>query len=405
MNKNDVQIYRIVAEMEKELSRIMSFWGNKAVDETFGGFYGQINSYGKVVEKASKGAILNARILWSFSAVYNYTRNNTILTLAHRAYNYLIQHFIDTQNGGLFWEVDFEGKPINTRKQAYVQGFGIYALSEYYRASGLKESLNYAKELYDILENHFKDKKGNGYIEALAMDWKPLDDMRLSPKDYNSPKSMNTHLHILEPYTNLYRVWKNENLKQNILSLVALFQRKIIDSNSGRFNLFFGMDWTVESSIVSFGHDIEGAWLIHEAAIEIGDQKVIKSAQRTALRLVECTLKEGFAYDGSLLYEAESGHIDTDRHWWVQAEAMVGLTDAWEMTQNEDYLNRALTVWKFIKQHIIDNKNGEWFWSINDKMKPNLKEDKTGFWKCPYHNTRALIEMIQRLKKGKTIKQ
>lgn len=389
----------LISEMETELARILDFWGTRAIDKEYDGFVGQIDSLGNVIPKASKGAILNARILWTFSAAYRHCGNDEYFKNATCAYNYLVQYFWDNKNGGLIWEVDFEGNPVDTRKQAYVQGFGIYAFSEYYRAVGDEESLEHAKKLYVILEEKFMENEYGGYIEALSAYWTPLEDVRLSPKDYNSPKSMNTHLHILEPYTNLYRVWKDEELKQRILSIIEIFQKKIFDKATGHLNLFFGMDWSVESSIVSFGHDIEGAWLIHEAAIESGEGQVIKSAQKLALTLVESTLKDGFADDGSLLYEEEGGNVDTDRHWWPQAEAMVGLTDVWEFTRNVDYIEKAMGVWRFIKQHMIDRENGEWFWSVHENMEPNMNEDKAGFWKCPYHNSRTLMEIVGRLKK------
>jgi len=389
----------LLVEMEKELERILNFWSTKAVDEKNGGFIGQINSFGNINQQASKGAVLNARILWTFSAVYRHCGNKNYLSLATRAYNYLIQYFWDKKNGGLIWEVDCKGNPTNTRKQAYAQGFGIYAFSEYYRAGGKQDSLQYAQTLYMILEKKFKDNKYGGYVEALKCDWTPLTDMRLSPRDYNSPKSMNTHLHILEPYTNLYRVWPDKQLQNDISELIDIFLQKIIDVSSGHFNLFFDMDWSVESSIVSFGHDIEGAWLLHEAAVETRSLQPIETIQKAATMLVDSTIKDGFCDDGSVFYEKNGQLMDTDRHWWVQAEAMIGLMDAREITKDNHYLEKVVGVWRFIQQHIVDRKNGEWFWSVDSNNNPDLNEDKVGFWKCPYHNCRALTELIKRLQK------
>ena len=387
------------SEMQDELSRILEFWSLKAIDLEFGGFVGQINSAGAVVPKATKGAVLNTRLLWTFSAAYRNTKHQLYRTIADRAYNYLLRHFWDFENGGLFWECDYLGKPLNTRKQAYAQGFGVYAFSEYYLATGCEESLDYARELFAILEEKYRDPEFEGYIEALSANWQPMEDMRLSPKDANSPKSMNTHLHILEPYTNLYRAWPDKQLKERILCLIKLFQEKIINTETGHFNLFFDMDWTVQSSIVSYGHDIEGAWLLHEAALETDEAKVIQSIRQSALKLVEVTLKEGIDTDGSVWYEKEGDHINKDRHWWGQAEAMVGLMDAWEIEKDDRYIQSLVKVWEFIKRNLLDIENGEWFWNIDNEGIPNLKEDKAGFWKCPYHNSRALIELINRTAK------
>ena len=396
MNKK-VNFEFLKEEFLEELNNILEFWSSQAVDRQFGGFVGCINHFGAIKPMATKGAVLNTRILWTFSAAYNIIGSEKLLKLADSAYDYIKSCFWDNINGGLFWEVNHLGQALNTRKQAYAQGFGIYAFSEYYRATGNKESLEYAKKLFQLLESNFRDKTHGGYIEALDKNWNPLEDMRLSEKDANYPKSMNTHLHILEPYTNLYRVWPNEELKKSILHLIDIFQKHIIDEETGHFSLFFEMDWTCKSELVSYGHDIEGAWLIHEAAIEIADQQVVHDAQKSALLLVNSTLKDGRDTDGSLFYETEGNHTDTDKHWWPQAEAMVGAMDAWQMSGNDDYLTEVDRVWAFIKENLIDYENGEWFGRVDKNGEPYETEDKAGFWKCPYHNTRALIEMMNRI--------
>lgn len=388
-----------VPEMEAELIRILDFWSTSAVDREFGGFVGQVDHWGKVNPRATKGVVLNARILWTFSAAYKQFRDERYRSLATRAFNYLLNYFWDVENGGLIWSVDFGGHPLNTRKQAYAQGFGIYAFSEYFRATGHPESLVLAQKLYEILETKFKDEANGGYLEALDASWNRMEDMRLSLKDANSPKSMNTHLHILEPYTNLYRVWPDEKLKQNISGLLSVFYDKIIDRETGHFKLFFDYDWTVQSTMVSYGHDIEGAWLLNEAAMEIDDKELIPPIQNIALKMVDVTVREAMTADGSIYYEKEGDHLDKDRHWWPQAEAMVGLTDAWQISGDDSYLKLAGKTWDFIQQNLLDREHGEWFWSIRDDGKPNEKEDKAGFWKCPYHNSRALIEIIHRLTK------
>ncbi len=398
MNENQT-LDSLSREFASELERILEFWSTKAVDDLNGGFVGQIDHYGEVNYEAEKGAVLNARILWTFSAAYRFTGEGNLKEMATRAYNYLVEFFLDKNNGGLYWALDCKGRPVNTRKQAYAQGFGIYAFSEYFLASGDKQSLEHAQSLYHLIETNFRDDVYGGYIEALDENWNRLEDMRLSKKDANLPKSMNTHLHILEPYTNLYRAWPNEELKESILHLLEIFQSKIIDEKTGHFNLFFEMDWECESEIVSFGHDIEGAWLLHEAALVTGDENTIRKIQKPALKLVDVTLSEGRDEDGSIFNERKKGEFDTDKHWWPQAEAMVGLMDAWEMTGNKKYLPEIERVWNFIKGNLIDYENGEWYWSVDKNGIPATNEDKAGFWKCPYHNTRAMIEMISRIKK------
>jgi len=388
----------LVPEMEKELRDILSYWSTNAMDTDFGGFVGEISSVGQKNKGVNKGVVLNARLLWTFSAAYHFFGDPEYLSLADRAFDYLKNRFWDYTNGGLFWAVSYKGDVINRRKQAYAQGFGIYGLSEYFKASGKKESLDLAIQLHELIETHFKDKTYGGYIEALDDDWTALEDMRLSPKDANEPKSMNTHLHIIEPYTNLYRVWPNQQLKERIQHLIRVFRDYIVNPDTFHFNLFFDMDWTVKSNIVSYGHDIEGAWLLTEAAHEIGDKEMLSQMKDIGLNMVNATMSEGMDKDGSVFYELEDGHLDTDKHWWPQSEALVGLMDAWQNTGQKVYLERIYKVWHFITTHIKDKKHGEWHWKVDNKGTPDTLPPKVGFWKCSYHNSRALMEMITRIK-------
>ncbi|MBN2743511.1 MAG: AGE family epimerase/isomerase [Marinilabiliaceae bacterium] len=392
-----IDIQQLYQQQNNELHNILKYWTDNTLDVAHGGFVGQIDHFNHVVPGASKGAVLNARILWTFSAAYRFTRQAEYLQVAENAFNYLLLHFWDKQHGGLVWEVDANGKVLNGRKQIYAQGFGVYGFSEYYRASGNTLALDKAIELYRLIEKHSYDAKDGGYIEALAQDWSPLEDMRLSPKDANEPKSMNTHLHILEPYTNLLRVWDDAGLKKQVRSLIRIFLDKIIDSQTAHFQLFFGMDWEVRSQIVSYGHDIEGAWLLTEAAHVLGDADLTAEVEKMAIRMVDVTMNEGGDADGSIFYELETdhNHLDTDKHWWPQAEAMVGLAWAWKITGNADYLAMLDKSWRFIDKYIIDRKNGEWFWRVNKDGVPYTTEDKAGFWKCPYHNSRALMEVME----------
>ena len=384
-------------DVHRELENILEYWSLHTIDPENGGFVGQIDQNGKVVKFASKGSVLNSRILWSFSTSFCKIGSEKLEKLATRAYKNLIDNFWDKEQGGLYWELDYKGSPLNTRKQAYAQGFGIYAFSEYHRATNNKESLQFAIKLYNLIEEHYKDHEFGGYVEALDRNWQPLDDFRLSAKDVNSPKSMNTHLHILEPYTNLYRVWPDPELKESILQLIDIFLDRIIDKSSGHLNLFFDLNWANHYDIISFGHSIEGAWLLREAAVEVGDDELQTRVEKAALNLVDAVLRDGIDVDGSVFNELKDGHLDTDKDWWPQAEAMVGFMDAWQISGNYGYLEALKKSWDFIKQNMIDYENGEWFARVNRDGIPYDNEDKVGFWKCPYHNTRTMLEIINRI--------
>jgi mannobiose 2-epimerase len=379
---------------------ILPFWMNRMVDEKNGGFYSRINGKGQLVENEDKGGILNARILWSFSAAFNHLGNIKYKEMAVHAKDYALAHFFDPVYSGTFWTLDFKGRPADTKKQIYSQAFFIYALVEYYMASGDKLCLEKAIGLFHLIEEKSFDILKNGYLEAFSREWNLLEDLRLSAKDDNEKKTTNTHLHILEAYTSLYKVWKNEKLAGKLRNLTNIFVEKIIHRDTHHLNLFFDEDWNSKSELISYGHDIEASWLVYEAAAILEDNDLMLSVKDACINLGRAAL-EGLQPDGSLIYEKEGakGHVDGDRHWWPQAEAVVGLLNLYEMTTRETYLNQAIQCWEYIKNHLVDHKHGEWFWSIKADGSVNTADDKAGFWKCPYHNTRACLEIMHRTEK------
>lgn len=379
-------------------NNILAFWLNNMQDVERGGFYGQMRGDGTLVKDASKGCILNARILWAFSAAYRVLGKPEYLKAATRAKDYILQHFIDKENGGAYWELDCEGNPIDTKKQFYAIGFVIYGLSEYARATGDKEALEWAIKLFDVIEEHSFDPKYNGYIEACTREWKVIEDMRLSELDANYPKSQNTHLHIIEPYTNLYRIWKDARLEKALRNLIDIFTDRILNPETYHLDLFFEMDWKRGAGwLESYGHDIECSWLMHEAALVLGDKQVLAKVEPIVQRVAKASEK-GLNADGSMTHEAnvDTGHVDDDRHWWVQAEAVVGFLNIYQYFGDKDALQKGLDCWQYIKDNLIDYEGGEWYWSRDPQRNINRKDDKAGFWKCPYHNSRMCLEIIER---------
>lgn len=386
-------------EMQDVLQKnILRFWLDKMVDQEHGGFYGRIDGHEHLHADAEKGAILNARILWAFSAAYRVLGDKTYLEAASRAKHYIIDHFIDPEYGGVYWSLDCNGKPLDTKKQFYAIGFAIYGMSEYARATGDAEALKVAIDLYRCIEKHALDHEYNGYIEAMTRDWQPIADMRLSELDANYPKSQNTHLHIIEPYTNLYRVWKSDELKASLHNLIDIFTDRILNPETHHLDLFFDMDWKRGAgALESYGHDIECSWLIHEAALVLGDAEVLKKVE-PIVEMVAKASEKGLNADGSMVHEAnlDTGYVDSDLHWWVQAEAVVGFFNIYQYFGDESALQKAQHCWTYIKENLIDNENGEWHWSRRKDGTLNLDDDKAGFWKCPYHNSRMCLEIIER---------
>jgi len=405
---------------------ILKFWLHETIDHENGGFYGRIDGQGILHAQADKGAILNARILWAFSAAYRVLGRREYLDAATRAKRYLIDHFIDPLYGGVYWSLDYKGVPKDTKKQSYAIGFAIYGLSEYVRATGDREALDYSLQLYHCIEEHAFDPLHNGYIEACTREWGPIADMRLSDFDANYPKSQNTHLHIIEPYTNLCRCIKElqagslcdyvptigsvlpvsvmvdvettNKIQASLRNLIDIFIGRILNSETFHLNLFFEKDWTCGSGhLESYGHDIECSWLLHEAALVLGDEAVLKKVE-PIVQMIAKASEKGLCSDGSMIHEANlgTGRVDADRHWWVQAEVVVGFVNIYQHFRDEDALRKALQCWDYIQKYLIDNEHGEWLWSRHANGMPNHTDDKVGFWKCPYHNSRMCLEIIER---------
>ena len=407
-------------------NNILRFWQDRMVDREHGGFYGRIDANEVLHKDAEKGAILNARILWSFSAAYRVLKKPEYLQMATRAKDYIIDHFIDPEYGGVYWSVDYKGQPLDTKKQFYAIGFAIYGFSEYARATGDREALDYALQLYQCIENHALDREYNGYIEATTRDWQPIADMRLSELDANYPKSQNTHLHIIEPYANLLRCLREFqdsascdyvpvlgsvlpmgvsvpketliSVEASLRNLIDIFTNKILNPVTHHLDLFFDMDWTRRAGrLESYGHDIECSWLMHEAALVLGDPYVLEKVE-PIVRMVAQASEKGLRPDGSMIHEAnlDTGHVDDDLHWWVQAENVVGWYNIYQHFHDEDALQKALHGWQYIKEQLIDREHGEWHWSRHADGTLNTVDDKAGFWKCPYHNSRMCLEIIER---------
>ena len=358
---------------------ILKFWADRMYDPK-GGFYGRMDGHNVLHPEAERGAVLNARLLWSFAAAYRVLHKPEYLQMAIHAKDYICAHFLDREYGGVYWSVTADGQPQDTHKQVYAQAFALYAFSEYYRATREEQALQMAIALFRIIEEHGRDREYGGYIEATTRDWQPLEDMRLSEKDENTVKSQNTNLHVLEAYTNLYRVWPTDELKDALHALIDTFETRII-LPSGHLGLFFDIQWHPTNVHFSAGHDIECSWLMDEAAAVIG-----RNCDRT-VRLLASAADTDRHPDGSL----------GEPEWWVTAEAVVGYINLYQHFNDDDARTRALRAWHFICSNLVDWEHGEWYWAVLPDGTPNRKEDKAGFWKCPYHNSRMCLELIERL--------
>ncbi|CAN1572054.1 COG2942 N-acyl-D-glucosamine 2-epimerase [Flavobacteriaceae bacterium] len=384
-------------ELKLELQSILSYWMENTVDTKNWGFIGQIDYNDAKNFEAEKGSVLNARLLWTFSAAYKISNNQEHLNTAERAFEYISAHFYDAEFGGVFWSLNSDGTPKDTKNQIYALAFVIYGLSEYFSVTQDKKALEMAISLYEKIQKYSYDVSKGGYLEAFTCDWQPIEDLRLSEKDANEKKTMNTHLHIVEGYANLYKVWKDKSLRKIIIELLKTIEKYFINTETGHLRLFFDENWVEKKDVISYGHDIEAAWLLLQCAEISGDAALIASYKKHAIQIAEVT-KEGIDSDGGLWYEydPETQKLMSEKHSWPQAELMIGYFNAWQLSGKQEYLDIVFKNWDFVQKHIIDKQNGEWFWGINGDYS-KMQKDKAGFWKCPYHNSRACIELIHRI--------
>ncbi len=389
-------------QLKKEVSanltqNLLPYWSTRMVDNVNGGFYGRIDANNKVYPGEDKGGILNARILWTYSSAYRITKDTSYLRLATRARDYILAHFIDREYGGAYRSVTAKGEPSDTRKQIYTMTFFIYGMAEYNRATGDKDALKTAKDIFEDFEKYALDKESNGYFEVFSRDWKRTHEMLIGETTVNDEKTMNTHLHIMEAYANLYRVWPDKRMGDRLKNLVELFLNHIIDNKTSHLICFMDRNWKRTSMVDSYGHDIEASWLLYEAAGLLKDPELLAKVKKASIRVADAAA-EGLQPDGSMVYEKDlaTGHVATERSWWPQSETIVGYMNAYELTGNEKYLDRSINCWNYTKQHLVDNKSGGWFSSVSATGVPG-RGDKGGFWVCPYHNGRMCMEIIERV--------
>ncbi|MDF2943037.1 MAG: N-acyl-D-glucosamine 2-epimerase [Herbinix sp.] len=384
-----------VEEIKQHLiNDIIPFWKNLK-DDSYGGYYGEMDYDLKLYQQADKGCILNSRILWFFSNAFVTLQDEDCLAHAKHSYEFLKNAFSDKENGGVYWSVTFDGKPKDDTKHTYNQAFAIYALASYYGASQDKEALKLAYDLVEKVETCNKD--AGGYLEAFDRYFKPSSNEKLSENGVMASRTMNTLLHVFEAYTELYRVDKNSKIAESMAWMLDTFAEKVYNPKERRLEVFFDEDMNSLINLNSFGHDIEASWLVDRGVEILGDQKYIGKIAPITKALVDHI--HSVAMDETSLYnECEDGNVDTKKVWWVQAEAILGFLNGYQKDESRtDYLTSAGKIWDFTKTYMIDHRKGsEWFNELYKDGTPIKTKEIVGPWKCPYHNGRMCFEVINR---------
>jgi mannobiose 2-epimerase len=394
------RLEQLRSEVLQELTQnILPFSMRYVVDREHGGFYGHVTNDGTIQKEAPKGVVQHSRMLWAFAHAGRIVGDPDYLRIALDAHRVLMDRFWDAEHGGVYWTVDHLGQPLRTEKFAYGQAFAIYGLAEHCLAGGSAASPARAIELFHLLERHCHDPEHGGYWEACHRDWMPAPDLRVDETDLPVAKGMNTHLHVLEAYTNLLRAWDDAGLRDRMRLLFRTVADRIVNPETHHFTLFFDREWRPLSDRVSYGHDIEGSWLLVEAAEVLGDPDLLAQARVVALQMAAATLEQGADLDGGLFDEGDaSGVLVRTKAWWPQAEAMVGFLNAYQLSGEPRFLDASLASWQFIRQHLVDREHGEWFQSLDEAGRPDGSV-KAGLWKTPYHSVRACLQVMGRIEK------
>ena len=385
----------MVKEAKEHLNNvIIPFWKSLR-DDKYGGYYGYVDHDLNVDREAFKGCILNSRILWFFSNAYMTLKDESLLSEARNAFRFFKDHCYDREYGGVFWSVEYDGKVREDVKYTYNLAFAIYALSSYYAASGNEEAIRLAKEIFDVIEIRCRD--GKGYLESGNRAFEPISNEELSENGVIASRTMNTLLHVMEAYTELYRVTGLLEVRKSLERILDIYVKKIYNPVLHRQEVFFDEDYRPLIDLHSYGHDIETAWLMDRTVEVLGDtglEKIISPITRDLTKNIYRV-----AFDGhSLANECENGRVDERRIWWVQAEALLGFLNGYEKDPSrKEYLKAAKAEWDFVMENVVDKRVGsEWFGEVSPQGQPDREVPIVEPWKCPYHNGRMCMEVIKR---------
>ncbi|MBC8217556.1 MAG: AGE family epimerase/isomerase [Planctomycetes bacterium] len=394
-----------IPKFEKILTEnIAWFWYSKSLDRTNGGYTINFGPDGGLKGEGTKMIVSQARTVWLFSRLARAGYGgDEYIEAADLGYRFLKEKMWDSKNGGFYWEVDATGdKKLKARKHLYGQAFALYAMSEFYLASGRKDVLDFAVRFFNLLEAKSHDKTYGGYVEFFNEDWTSVAAGESSYMGAEPDlKLMNTHLHLLEAMTTFYRASKLPLARVRLLELIDIESNTVVRKNIGACTDKYDRDWTPrlagDYARVSYGHDIENVWLLMDACDAAGvSNHPFVDLYRT---LFDYSLKYGCDDANGGFYDSGPFNQPADRRskiWWVQTEAIVSALYMNRMTQDSKYLAIFEKTSDFIEKNMVDSDSGEWHAEITPDG--TSRGDKANAWKAGYHNGRSMIECLQILK-------
>ena len=393
----------LAPEIETHLQKaILDFWFPRSLDREFGGYLVGFDAAGQPAGAGAKMIVTQARMLWVAARLVRAGRGGEEMREAARqGYRFLMERMWDTQHGGFYWEVDRRGAVTQPHKHLYGQAFGLFALSEYARATGDAGALADARRLFALLEEKAHDPRHGGYIEFFAPDWSPPP---AGVRPYLGPeaglKLMNTHLHLMEALSTFVRAGGDDRARLRLVELIAIQSHAVIRREMGAGTDQHRADWTPlldgDRGRASYGHDLENIWLIVDAldALGLPSQPLMNLFRQ----LFANALEHGYDRTAGGFYDSGPLGRPADRRdkvWWVQAEALVSALTMYRLTGEAIYARVLADTWRFVNDRQTDWSSGEWHPTI--AADGTARGAKGSSWKAAYHNARALLECLERI--------
>jgi mannobiose 2-epimerase len=390
------------AELKDQLvEKIMPYWYDTAIDQKYGGYLLSDDAARKAPPATEKQLVTQSRMIWGFSHAHLKGLKDgkrDYLKAAAQGYRFLLEHFLDRQNGGYFWATDVPGKPVDQRKLVYGESFVIYGLVEYYRASGDKAALGHAMELYHVLQKRAHDPKYGGWVEHFQRDWTPIVDPGAQViVEVSGRKSANTHLHLMEALTELYDATRDRAVRKSLEEALRINCTYFYPEEAGKAAFHRHFDWqpaTERSSAgLSYGHNVEFAWLMIRAEQVLGR----KPSWAHFDAELDHALKYGYDHVRGGLYSRgfdDQPATDTDKVWWVEAEMMAALTVGLKHQENPAYSEALDRLLPFILTYQANPSDGIWLDTVTAEGRPKVTA-KAHNWKANYHDVRAMLMFIE----------
>ena len=415
LKEETTRFIHLKEQMEHNLeTNILPFWREYMMDNVHGGFYGRVDAQRKPDLQSPKSVVLNCRILWTFCRTYALWGKDTDKMIADRAFDYICRYFWDETYKGVYWMVTGKGEVAEPEKRTYGQAFFLYSMAEYYRVFGNRRALELAMETFSLIERYL-NLPGGGYRDSASRDWQKDDWVNFWVKNRTGALTLlNSNMHLFEAILTLAQVTKDPSVLQSLKQQLLFLLDTAMDWKCGHMKAAMAFDGSRLDGEINFGHDCECSYLIMEAAELLQEEKLLQKAEKAVETIINHVLGEGLdPQSGGMYYLADTQkpQVNRSKIWWVQAEGITAFIDRYQRTAKKIYLDAAVSIWNYVQTYMVNTEFGDWFSvgaepeiSSSGQQEEDISvvftnDEMAGKGKCPYHNSRACLEIIKRAEK------